>query len=138
MDVEEIVTEENVQEINEEDEIPQQEEIKEEVKEETSKENETTITKKTNTTQTDTPYYIKINYKQNVVTVYAKDEKGNYTKPIKAMVCSCGTATPKSGTYSISSKYKWGKLFRRSIWTILYKNSKQHTIPFCAIFDTWR
>ena len=57
------------------------------------------------------PYYIKVNYTQNVVTIYGKDENGNYTKPIKAMLCSTGSATPTSGTYSISSKYTWLPLF---------------------------
>lgn len=55
----------------------------------------------------DTPYYIKVNYKANVVTVYKKDDSGKYTKAVKAMVCSCGDATPTSGVYSISDKYTW-------------------------------
>lgn len=33
-------------------------------------------------------YYIKVNYGANVVTIYTKDEEGNYTVPVKAMVCS--------------------------------------------------
>ena len=56
-------------------------------------------------------YYIKVNIQENTVTVYDKDEEGNYTKPIKAMVCSTGKATPKSGTYTISQKYRWLPLF---------------------------
>ena len=36
------------------------------------------------------PYYIKVNRLMNTVTVYAKDEAGAYTVPVKAMVCSCG------------------------------------------------
>lgn len=52
-------------------------------------------------------YYIKINYTANVVTIYSKDDSGNYTIPVKAMVCSTGTATPTSGTYKMSSKYRW-------------------------------
>lgn len=47
-----------------------------------------------NNTQTkpkvvDAPYYIKVNYGANVVTVYKKDSKGKYTQAIKAMICSC-------------------------------------------------
>ncbi len=52
-------------------------------------------------------YYIKINNKANVVTVYKKDSKGKYTVPVKAMLCSVGTATPTSGVYKTSDKYKW-------------------------------
>ena len=40
-------------------------------------------------------YYIKVNYTANVVTIYTKDSSGQYTKPVKAMVCSTGTATPR-------------------------------------------
>lgn len=57
-----------------------------------------------------TTYYIKVNYKENVVTIYEKDDDGYYTKPIKAMICSCGTATPESGTYKTSAGYEWGYL----------------------------
>ena len=33
-------------------------------------------------------YYIKVNRKQNCITIYSKDEKGKYTVPVKAMACS--------------------------------------------------
>lgn len=56
-------------------------------------------------------YYIRVNYSANVVNIYTKDSNGNYTIPYKAMICSCGTATPNSGTYEISSKYRWLSLF---------------------------
>ena len=41
---------------------------------------------------------------------YKKDENGYYSIPVKAMVCSCGTATPKSGVYKTSKGYEWGTL----------------------------
>lgn len=56
-------------------------------------------------------YYIKVNILANTVTIYTQDENGEYTKPVKAMVCSCGKATPKSGVYNISYKYRWLALF---------------------------
>jgi lipoprotein-anchoring transpeptidase ErfK/SrfK len=56
-------------------------------------------------------YYIKVNIAANTVTVYGKDEDGEYTDPIKAMVCSTGTATPKTGVYKISDRYRWRSLF---------------------------
>lgn len=55
-------------------------------------------------------YYLKVNYKANVVTAYTKDESGNYTVPAKAMLCSTGTATPTSGVYKMSNKYRWHQL----------------------------
>lgn len=57
-----------------------------------------------------TKYYIKVNYEANAVTIYEKDDKGYFTVPTKAMVCSCGTATPKSGVYKTSKGYEWGYL----------------------------
>ena len=57
-----------------------------------------------------TKYYIKVNYGANAVTIYKKDENGYYSIPVKAMVCSCGTATPKSGVYKTSKGYEWGTL----------------------------
>lgn len=55
-------------------------------------------------------YYIKVNYGANVVTIYKKDKSGKYTVPVKAMVCSTGIATPTSGTYKMSNKYRWHQL----------------------------
>ncbi len=50
------------------------------------------------------PYYIKVNKKQNCITIYEKDEAGEYTVPVKAMICSTGYATPL-GTYGSKGKY---------------------------------
>lgn len=55
-------------------------------------------------------YYIKVNYGAQVVTVYAKDSKGKYTKPVKAMVCSTGVHTPTGGVYKTSNKWTWLKM----------------------------
>lgn len=62
--------------------------------------------------QPEYPYYIRINRKQNCVTVYSLDEEGEYTVPYKAMVCSTGlyNATPR-GTFRISDKYLWRELY---------------------------
>lgn len=53
------------------------------------------------------PYYIKVNYGAQVVTIYGLDENKKYTKPVKAMVCSTGVATPTSGVYKIPARWKW-------------------------------
>lgn len=62
--------------------------------------------------QTDAPYYIMVNRAANCVTIYEKDANGDYTIPVKAMVCSVGlnNKTPL-GTGSISDKYEWRLLF---------------------------
>lgn len=55
------------------------------------------------------PYYIMVNRAQNTVTIYGLDEKGYYTVPVKAMICSTGRqghATPL-GNYSIGGKWPW-------------------------------
>lgn len=61
----------------------------------------------------DSKYYIKVNYQENVVTIYTKDSNGEYTKPFKAMVCSCGDYTPPCKKYPDTiyklpgRKYQW-------------------------------
>lgn len=57
-------------------------------------------------------YYIKVNNLANVVTIYTKDENGEYTKPYKAMICSTGTATPQSCKYKVTTyRTYWNGLF---------------------------
>lgn len=58
------------------------------------------------------PYYIRVNRKQNCITIYTQDDTGEYTVPYKAMICSTGlyNATP-CGTYHISTKYLWRELY---------------------------
>lgn len=69
-------------------------------------------TETTETAEEEFPYYIKVNCQQNCTTIYTKDEKGEYTVPHKAMICSTGlyNATPR-GTFQLSSKYLWRELF---------------------------
>ncbi|HCC04303.1 MAG TPA: hypothetical protein DEP51_05570 [Clostridiales bacterium] len=80
-------------------------------------------------------YYIKINYTSNVVTIYTKDAEGNYTVPVKALVCSTGVATPTSGVYKMSNKYRWhllnggvyGQYCTRITGHILF-----HSVPYSS------
>lgn len=51
------------------------------------------------------PYSITVNCGSNVVTIYRNGS------PYKSMVCSTGSATPRSGTYSLNYKYRWLALF---------------------------
>ena len=81
------------------------------------------------------PYYIKINYTANCVTIYKKDDSGNYTVPVKAMVCSTGTATPTKGVYKTLNKYVWkelnghcwGQYSTRIVGHILF-----HSVPYSS------
>ncbi len=67
-------------------------------------------------TQKKSPYLIKINRVYNTVTVYKQDEKGKYTVPVKAMLCSVGTdGKTVTGTYQTKQKYRW-KLLMNDVW----------------------
>lgn len=78
-------------------------------------------------------YYIKVNYQENVVTIYIKDEQGNYTIPYKAMICSTGTSTPKKGVYKVSDRGKWGMMVGR-VWAQYYTRISGvilfHSVPY--------
>ncbi|MFI3201430.1 MAG: L,D-transpeptidase [Eubacteriales bacterium] len=84
------------------------------------------------------PYYIKVNVQEQVVTIYSKDGNGEYTVPVKAMLCSTGAATPSSGVYGTSSKYRWHTLFygvygqytTRIVGSILF-----HSVPYLTYGD---
>lgn len=77
-------------------------------------------------------YTIVVNVTQNVVTVYQNGQ------PIKAMTCSTGTATPRSGTYRTSDKYVWhylvggvcGQYCTRITGQILF-----HSVPYTRLGD---
>lgn len=78
-------------------------------------------------------YYFKVNLAANTVTVYDKDENGKYTEPIKAMICSTGKATPKSGVYKISYKYRWLALFGNVYGQYavrIHGNILFHSVPY--------
>lgn len=70
------------------------------------------VTEKVTTTNPNLPYLIKVNRKQNIVTVYVKNAYGEYTIPYKAMVCSVGfdDDTPL-GTFQIYQRFKWLPLY---------------------------
>ena len=82
--------------------------------EELKKENEEEFEKLKEEKKIDTSamnkYYIKVNYGAQVVTVYKQDSNGDYTVPVKAMVCSTGTYTPTSGVYRTLGKGNWWPL----------------------------
>lgn len=64
--------------------------------------------------QSSKPYLIKVNKKMCTVTVYKKDSKGQYTVPVKAMLCSTGADTPV-GTFRTPARYRW-QLLMGDVW----------------------
>ena len=79
------------------------------------------------------PYYIKVNYTANTVTVYKKDSNGSYAIPVKAMVCSTGKATPRSGVYKTPNKYRWKLLIGNSYGQYSTRITGQilfHSVPY--------
>ena len=87
-------------------------------------------------------YAIRINKQQNCVTIYKANKKGKY-KPVKAMVCSVGAATPL-GTFPLKEKIRWhvlegpvygqyctritGHILFHSVW--YYKNNAPNTLSY--------
>lgn len=81
----------------------------------------------------DKKYYIKVNNESNIVTVFTKNSEGQYTVPVKAMICSTGTATPASGTYDIKLRWEWLALFGNVYGhysTQIVGNILFHSVPY--------
>ena len=114
------------------------EKAEQEAKEKAAKENNTKVTKSQNNTSSKAEYYIKVNIKANVVNIYKKDEKGKYTIPFKAMVCSTGKATPAAGNvYTMPGKqwdrYPWGTMVGgvyAQYYTRIVGNILFHSVPY--------
>ncbi len=82
----------------------------------------------------DYPYYIKVNRQANCVTVYTMDENGEYTVPIKAMICSVGLndETPL-GVFTTSDKYEWRYLYGDVYGQYAYRIEGSimfHSVPY--------
>lgn len=87
---------------------------------------------------TEGPFYIKVNCEAQVVTIYSQDEVGNYTKPVKAMICSTGTHTPTTGIYKIPARWEWlglqGDVYGRYA-TQIKGNILFHSVPYLRKWD---
>ena len=72
------------------------------------------IVEKNRKNGTDDLYYIVVNRRTNVVTIYTYNEEHRYKHPVRAMTCSCGTKgddiTP-TGFYNLYFKALWHPLF---------------------------
>lgn len=78
------------------------------------------------------PYYVTVNLTDNIVTVYEKDEAGDYTIPKKAFLCSGGESTPE-GIFCTTEKYDWRILFG-NVWgqyaTRITGHYLFHSVPY--------
>lgn len=107
-------------------------------KDTSSQSNKSNVNSNNKNTSSNKGYYIKVNYGANVVTIYTSDNDGNYSIPVKAMVCSTGTATPKSGTYRIQSRWEWlglignvyGHYSTQIVGNILF-----HSVPYLEKYN---
>lgn len=82
-------------------------------------------------------YEIKVNRTANCVTVYTYDEKGKYTVPVRAMVCSTGLNNATiTGDYTIGIKTEWlflvGDVFGRYISGIS-GDYLFHSVPYYTL-----
>lgn len=92
-------------------------------------------------------YYVKVNVQANVVTIFSKDNNGNYTVPVKSMICSCGTYTPPNNlnsSYTASkynlngTRYRWHPLQGNvcgQYTTCIVKNILFHSVPYLKMGD---
>jgi len=96
---------------------------------------ENTVTEEKSKNTSGTRYRLEVNCKQNVVNVYEKDENGEYKDCVKVMLCSVGSATPKSGTYSLKKYGGWewkglqGDVFGQYA-TQITGNILFHSVPY--------
>ncbi|MCF0134819.1 MAG: L,D-transpeptidase family protein [Lachnospiraceae bacterium] len=56
-----------------------------------------------------TAYLVRVNMNTNVITVFTYDESGEYSIPVKAMICSTGDASP-IGTWIMGYQARWNGL----------------------------
>lgn len=115
------LTEDEKQEVLE---AEQSEEEQEEEKEEKEKET--------------SPYYIKVNYRAQTVTIYGKDSNGEYTVPVKALICSTGIETPTGGVYPTLNKWRWKGLMGNvygQYSTQIVRGILFHSVPYLTKGD---
>lgn len=83
------------------------------------------------------PYLIMVNTTLNCVTIYEKDANGQFTVPVKAMVCSTGREgheTP-TGTYTTSHQYRWAVMADNTRCQYVYRFKGPylfHSVPYMS------
>lgn len=84
--------------------------------------------------QSDKAYLVRINLTHCTVNIYSKDENGEYTVPLKAMICSTGYATPGAGKfYRLGETWEWlrlkGNVYGHYV-TQITGNILFHSVPY--------
>lgn len=77
------------------------------------------------------PYFIKVYKPSNYLIIFAKDSKGQYNIPVRAMRVSCGMGTP-CGTFYTPDRYRWLKMIGDTYaqWcTQISGNYLFHSVP---------
>lgn len=95
--------------------------------------------------ESSSPYYVRINTAANCVTIYARGEDGEYSNPVKAMVCSTGSYTPPCGKYPKNlyklpgSRWEWGAL-QQDVYghyvTKIVGNILFHSVPYTENYNS--
>lgn len=89
---------------------------------------------------TPVPYAVTVDVRNQAVIVYGRDENGEYTVPVKRMVCSTGLkATPSDvGEWTLNGKTarwcyfsKWGS--HAQYWTRINENIAFHSVIYNAV-----
>lgn len=80
------------------------------------------------------PYCIKVNKKQNVVTIYSLGEDGYYNVPVKAMICSVGeTGNTPEGKFELGGREEWlaleGDVYGQYA-TVITGSFLFHSVPY--------
>ena len=123
------VYETNIEETTNSENIEMQENVDEDelkkINEEEIKKAEEEAKKSGQTVNTKSKYFIRVNIQAQVINVYTYDKNGNYTVPVKAFVCSTGSGTPSSGTYTMASS--GGS--KRRVWTLYGGVYGQYVTP---------
>ena len=83
-------------------------------------------------------YSITVNRRTNTVTVYTKDQDGQFTVPVRAMICSCGKGgefTTITGDFSIYFQEPWHPLYD-NVYGMFVSGFKDdflfHSVPYEA------
>lgn len=84
-------------------------------------------------------YSITVNRRTNTVTVFTYNENGDYTVPVRAMVCSCGAGgedTTPTGSYSTYFREEWlglnGDVYGLYV-TGFWEDFLFHSVPYHTV-----
>ena len=101
--------------------------------------NEDILTKNMQAVDEHTPelFHLLVNREQNVVTAYTYDDKGEYTVPVRAMVCSCGLNKGTiTGEFHTFYHDNWDSLFNDVFGkyvTGIDGNYLFHSVPYTEL-----